>query len=217
MSYLPLHLIKPVYEANVDAGAGSTTTGDDPAKKTEKKSAADRLKEVLSQDEIDALFSDRAKQAGNKALTDLLSALGVKDADELKGKLTKAAELEKAQLTETDRAKAEAAEWKTKAEQAAIDAKAAQDKANETLMRAAVITQAGNFHDPEEAWLLVDKTKITVTDGKVDGAKEAVEAVVKVKPHLVKTGSEGKGTPRSNGKGGGNNKDTTPTYKQSRY
>lgn len=168
-------------------------------------------KKTFTQAELDALFGDRAKRAADKATADLLTALGVKDADELKTKLTKAAELEAAQLTALQKAEKLAADEKARADKLETEAKTATDKANETLKRAAVIAQAANFHDANEAWLHVDKTKLTVTaDGAVEGAKEAVEAVVKAKPHLVKVEGDRRGTPRPGANGKLTNKEVKP-------
>jgi hypothetical protein len=210
MSFRILHLyhLKPLYAPDATP-TGGTDTGNDPGK-TGNGDAK------FTQADLDRIIGERLSRAEEGAVKKLLEQLGLNDAEELKGKLSKVAELDAAQQAELDRARSEAADWKAKAEQSDAASKAATVKANETLMRAAVLTQAAHFHDPNEAWLYADKSRITVKeDGTVDGAKEAVEAVVKAKPHLVKPERYGKGTPRSGGGRGGNNGRELPKVKVS--
>jgi hypothetical protein len=210
MSFRMLHLhnLKPLYAPDASA-TGGTDTGHDP----DKTGTGDAK---FTQADLDRIIGERLSRAEEGAVKKLLESLGLQDADELKGKLGRAAELDAAQWAELERARSEAADWKAKAEQADAAVKTATQKANESLMRAAVMMQAAHFHDPNEAWLYADKTRLTVKDdGAVEGAKEAVEAVVKAKPHLVKPERYGKGTPRSGGGRGGNSGRELPKVKVS--
>lgn len=47
-----------------------------------------------------------------------------------------------------------------------------------------VATTAGSI-DPDVVVAMLDKSKITIVDGKVTGVKEAVDELLKAKPHLV--------------------------------
>ena len=70
-------------------------------------------------------------------------------------------------------------------------AQAAETRANERLVRAEVKTLAVSMQiiDPDAAYLLIDKAGVKITDaGEVEGAKEALEALVKAKPYLVGKG-----------------------------
>lgn len=61
--------------------------------------------------------------------------------------------------------------------------------ANEKLVSAEIRVQAAalSFVDVSDACALIDRTSIKVTDkGEVTGVKEALQALVKAKPHLVK-------------------------------
>lgn len=81
-----------------------------------------------------------------------------------------------------------------KAQKAAADAQATleryQQQAQADKIRHAVEMAASklNFHDPADAHALADLTTIAVgDDGKVSGAEEALKALAKAKPHLVKS------------------------------
>lgn len=101
----------------------------------------------------------------------------------------------------TDLQKAQEAEATAKAQ-----AQAASERAKTALIRAAFAEQAiaQNLASAEDAFRLADLSKVTVTDdGTVDGVKDAVEALVKAKPYLVKqgggtSGGTGGNPPRGN-------------------
>ena len=87
---------------------------------------------------------------------------------------------EAAKLSETDKLKLE----KEQAEKKATEAIA---KANERLIKAAVMAGASNFIDADAAYALVDKSKIEVDDeGEVKGVTEALAELATAKPGLLK-------------------------------
>ncbi|MFA5485407.1 MAG: DUF4355 domain-containing protein [Candidatus Pacearchaeota archaeon] len=91
-------------------------------------------------------------------------------------------EKRKAAMSEAERLKAEKDEAERKAALAI-------EKANERLVKAAVIAQAAelNIIDPEAAYALIDKEDISVDDmGKVEGVNKALESLIKEKPYLVR-------------------------------
>jgi len=105
------------------------------------------------------------------------------EADEAKRK--------QAEMTETERLKAAAADEKVKRE-------AAEEALKTERTRGAVLTAAAkaNLADPEDAWRMIDQATLTVgADGAVTGADKAVEALAKAKPYLVKQVTGGGGIP----------------------
>ena len=89
--------------------------------------------------------------------------------------------------SEVQRAQAKAAEAEQKL------AKALADVQTRTI-RHAVEMAAGrlNFHDPADAYALADLVDVQVADdGKVTGVEEALKALAKSKPHLVKLATTG--------------------------
>ena len=88
-----------------------------------------------------------------------------------------------AQLSEVEKAKKLAADAEAKAQ-------AAEERLRTAMVRNAVVVAASklNFHDPEDAFRLADLGDAQVgDDGKVTGVEDALKALAKAKPHLVKT------------------------------
>ncbi|KKM28078.1 hypothetical protein LCGC14_1568240, partial [marine sediment metagenome] len=134
----------------------------------------------------------------SKAKADVLAELGIEDVATAKKTLAEAEAARTAQMTELEKAKAEIAEVQAKAAQATTEAEAIKVEAAEALLQAAVISEAGNFHRPLQAWLLADHSKIKLNeDGTYDGIEDALKALVETDPHLIKTDSNttGPGTP----------------------
>lgn len=124
---------------------------------------------------------------------------GSKDADYWRQKAEKAEQraknLERAQLSELDRTKAERDEWKQKAE-------GNEAKIKENDLRSAFLSKArdAGIHDPEAAFVLADRSKLALSeDGKLVGADSAILGLKKDKPYLFD--SDGK-----LGSGGGKGK-----------
>lgn len=91
-------------------------------------------------------------------------------------------ERQQAQLSAEERLKQQLAEVQAQAQ-------AATAAANERLLRAAVLAEAAKlaFVDPSDAWRMLDRDGLAVgDDGEVTGAAEALKALVKAKPYLVK-------------------------------
>lgn len=175
------------FEGQADGGGA---TGDDPGKKVEGANT-----KTFTQEQLDAAFGERAKQAASKATTDLLATLGVKSADEIKAALEELAKVKQAQLSDREKMELSLKELTEKYE-AEVKARAeAALKAEETEKRAAVLLLAQHFNDPEDAWVFVDKASITLEGGKVKGAKEAIDKIAKEKPHLLKAAAKLGGTP----------------------
>ncbi len=139
---------------------------------------------TFTQEDVDRIIAERLRRATPP------------DYDDLKAK---AAEYDKAKEAEkTELEKAQAAR-----ERAEAKAKEAEARANATLIRAAIMTEAAaqGAVDPDVVIaLLAGDASITVEGDAVKGAKEAVKALLKDKPYLVKAATPG----RSGGEFGGN-------------
>lgn len=179
-----------------NAGQGNPPPAPDPEKK-------------FTQADVDRIVGERAQRAAEAAVAKLLGDLGVKDAAEVKTALDEAKALRDAQMSELDKAKKEAEANKTKAEQAEKDKAAALARAQETLMRSAVLAEASK---PEhkiradalaDVWTFVDRSTIKPKDGtdEFDGIADAVKVVLKARPYLVDDGTRPPGTPRPAGSG----------------
>ena len=156
---------------------------------------------TYSQDQIDEMLKPRLDRARDKAKVDLLAELGIEDATTAKRVLAEAEATKKAQMTELEKAQSEIAEAQALAAKATTDAAAIKAQADEALLKAAIISQAGNFNDPMDAWLFVDRSKIEAQDdGTYKGIDEGLKTLVEAKPYLVKTdsGTPGPGTPARN-------------------
>lgn len=87
-----------------------------------------------------------------------------------------------AEMSEKEKLEAKLAEAQAQAEQAT-------QAANERLLRASVTAEAAklDFADPADAWSMVDRDGLAIDDeGEAQGVAEAVKALVKAKPYLVK-------------------------------
>lgn len=135
---------------------------------------------------------ERAKNtilAQRQAEKDLKEKLRLAEAENEAFKKEKK-EKEEAELSEADRAKKEAEEAKAEA------AKAKADLVEATI-RGEVIKECNtlNIIDSDVALALLNREKIKLEDGKATGVKEALEALIKDKPYLVKPAPGSGGVP----------------------
>jgi hypothetical protein len=190
------HVLRDGEDGGAGAGGG---TGTGNPEKDNANGGAD--KRTFTQTELDALFAERARQAKQSGIAELLKELGVENPDQVKAALKAAEDAKKAQMTELEKAQAEAAEARKKAEEAEAARQGIEAKAAEKLLRAAIIAEASKagFNDPNDAWLYIDRSAIKAKDDdSYEGLDKAIEAVVKAKPYLVKQQQQGsnQGTPR---------------------
>ncbi len=153
---------------------------------------------TFTQDQLDTILKDRLARAMSTTKADVLAELGVEDVATAKKTLAEAEAAKKAQMTELEKVQAEIAEIQAKATQATTEAEAIKAKATEDLLKAAIISQSGNFNDSADAWLFIDRSKIEVQeDGTYKGIDEALKVLTEAKPYLVKAdaGAPGPGTP----------------------
>lgn len=144
------------------------------------------------QAELDRILGERLsraeKAAAKKVAEDYAKAQGFENAAAMEAALKAHKEAQDKQKTDAEKA----LEAKAAAE---AKAKAAEERIKAALIKAAFVAEAAdkNLVSIEDAFRLADLSKVTVgDDDKVDGMKEAVEALVKDKPYLVKqTGAGG--------------------------
>lgn len=154
----------------------------------------------FTQEQLDAIVKDRLERATTKTTADLLAQLGIEDIKTAKETLEAAKKSREAQMTELEKAHATIAALEAQSEAVKIEAEAIKARADEALMKSAIIAKAGNFNDPMDAWQFVDRSKIEVSeDGTYKGIDEALKTLTEAKPYLVKVGNgnepTGPGTP----------------------
>lgn len=118
---------------------------------------------TFTQSELNAVVTDRLARERAK----------YEGFDDLKKKSEKWDELEEAQKTETQKA----IEAQQRAE---ADRDSAIKQANETLIRAAFLAEAGRqgAEHPEDAYLLAKRDGVKLEDGQVIGVDAAVQSII---------------------------------------
>ena len=181
--------------------ADETTTTEQPGT-TDATAAGDGQGQAapttFTQDQLDTILKDRLAQAKRSTEAELFIELGIEDAATAKKTLADAKAAQAAQMSELEKAQAQVTEAQAQAAQATTDAEAIKAEAAEALLRAAIISKAGTFNDPMDAWSFIDRSKIESNeDGTYKGIDEALKALTEAKPYLIKevNGQPGPGTP----------------------
>jgi hypothetical protein len=154
-----------VFEADL-GGSGGSEDGDD---KGGDNASGDESPEAIKA-ELDR--TRLALKAANKEAAERRKKLDDIEAAEAARK--------QSELTEVEKLKAEAD--KAKADLTALQESSRKERIQAAVLQAATTAQ---FADPVDAIALADLSGVMLEDGKVTGAKEAVEALAKAKPHLV--------------------------------
>lgn len=152
---------------------------------------------TFTQEQLDAIVRDRLERATKKTQADILAKLGTDDVEAARKAIEDAAKAKEAQMSELEKSQAEIARLKAQAEKAQAQAEQAQLRAEEMRLQSLVISKAGAFVDPMDAWQFLDKSKLTADDqGNYTGIDEAIKALAESKPYLVKAdGGPSGGTP----------------------
>lgn len=158
------------------SGGGSPDTDANPGG---QQGGGDKLPK--SQEELDRLIGERAKRAETSAINALLQKLGLSKVEELETVVTtqrQAAEKEKTELQ-----KAQEAARRAEKERDDLRAQWERDRVDRVIEREA---RTLGFAETalEDAAILVDRSLITADGDKISGVKEALEALLKAKPHL---------------------------------
>lgn len=162
-------------------GSGDDGKGDNDADKDEDAGT----KKEFTQEELNKLFAERAKNARSAALKEVLTAMGVERLEDAQVLVKKAKDAEAANLSEVEKANV-----KVKELQSAHDTLAQQNKllrmrqAFNDMVKELEI-QFANLVAETDAFNAMDAKKIEEDDDGWHGIKEAVEAVVKERPYLV--------------------------------
>ena len=158
-----------------DAGAGESSENDEEVGTPDQKPAANTSPKTFTQAELDVLLAEQRRRAVPKDYEELKAKAALADA----AAEEKKTELQKAQDV---------------AEKAKSDGKAAIATANATLRRAALLSEASKAGaiDPDTVVaVLADSEDVTVKEGKVEGAKDAVESLKIDKAFLFKAALPG--------------------------
>lgn len=177
-----------------DAGAGDgAAPGNDPAKNGEGDADAGE-KKSYTQKELDALFGERTRNTANKAIGDLLSTLGMKDADELKIALVEGKKLKEAQLSDLEKAQTRITELESEKVQLKTVAEQTQAGLQKLRLRAEFVKQASelglkfpNSQAENDAFERLDTTKVKIADEKIEGVSDALKQLQKDRPYLFGT------------------------------
>lgn len=195
------------YDANSSGGGGGKDENADGDNKPKGK--------TFTQEELDAMFANRATQAKTSALTDLFKEIGVESADSLKALITKAKEADDAQKSELQKAqdKANAAEKTLADQKTAHDTviagleKRIQDTEIKITAQAEVKDKDGKVTRPraradalDAVLVMIERKEIVNKDGTYTGIEDALGALFKAKPFMFETEPEppAKGSPSSN-------------------
>lgn len=186
--FLNKHLLNPwagIYFDDDDPPAGDDNNNDDPPDDNNADpggndgGGSNDNEPTFTQADVDRIVGERAKRAGKAAVSDLLESLGLEKPDDLKKLVEaqrKATEKEKSDLQKAQE-KAQAEEQKRQE----LEARLQRERVDRVIEREA---QALGFADVTDATSLVDRSLIEVEEDGVTGVKEALEALLKSKPHL---------------------------------
>lgn len=201
-------LLRPrvFYDANSGGGGGGSTEPPEGDNKPKGK--------TFTQEELDTLFSQRATQARNSALSDLFKDLGVENVESLKAIITDKQQADDAQKSELQKAQDD----KAKAEKALADQKTAHDTAiaelEKRIQDSEIKILAGREVKDKDGKVIrpkfladaldvvlttLDRKAIVLKDGAYTGIEEALESLAKAKEFLTEKEPE----PSSQGTPGG--------------
>lgn len=141
---------------------------------------------TMTQDQFDRAIKDRLERQRQQYEPKLAGL------DELKAKAAKLDELEASRQTEAEKLLSAVDKYKTEAQQAREAEQKAVERANETLVRAAVVREAARARavDPDDVYALAHAHGLLRDvqigdDGQVAGVDEAVGQLLADRPHLV--------------------------------
>lgn len=161
-------------------------TGEEAKQEQEQPQAATQevgSEAKFTQADLDRILKERLDR--EKAKTkEALSKLA-----ELEQAKARLAELEQANLSEEEKRQQHVATLEQKLADAEAKASEALTRANGRLVLAAVLTSAteAGFLNPADAYSLLDPNSVQVDDdGNVTGAADAVAALAKAKPYLLR-------------------------------
>jgi multidrug efflux pump subunit AcrA (membrane-fusion protein) len=140
------------------------------------KSGGPKYSEADLQATLNRIVPERAEQARRSLLRDL----GVESPEEIKQALADLKALKLEQMGEDERRQAELKDAKERAERAERERDQAKSDAQESLLQAAFLAEAGRrgAKHPEDAFKLAELTNVKIDGGKIEGVTEAVQALI---------------------------------------
>jgi hypothetical protein len=129
---------------------------------------------MFTQADINRIVKKDSGRAAKSAVRDLLTKLGLDNEGDLEAIVSAKREADEAAKTELQKAQ----EARQQAEQTAT---AAIKEANDKLIRAAFLAEAGKVQaqHPQDAYLLADISEVEITDdGQVTGVEDAIKVLV---------------------------------------
>ena len=202
--YSMLRLPTVYFDAD-SSGNGGGNNDQQPEKPTGK---------VYTQEQLNEMFADRAKQARGSALADLFKELGVESSDNLKAIITKAKEADDAQKTELQKAQDDLERAKKLADENKANYESELEKLSKRVQDTEIKVAAGNEVKDKDGKVTrpkfrpdaydvvlstINRKGITDKDGVYTGIEEALDELAKAKPFLLETVSEA--TPKGSPKG----------------
>lgn len=127
-------------------------------------------------DTMNRVVPDRVSRAQRSLLKDL----GFEDAEAAKEAFTELKKLRLEQMSEQERRDAELRDAQERAERAESERDQARAEAQDRLLRAAFLAEAGRrgAKYPDDAFKLADLTNVSIADGVIEGVEEAVQALI---------------------------------------
>lgn len=178
-----------------------TTTNNQPETNADGGGSESPETTTFTQAQVDTIIADRLKRSKVSTTNELLESLGVETLEAATKAVKDAAATKAAQMTELEKAQAETVTASEALVKVQAEMESTRATAAEALLRAAVISAATGFNDPNDAWTLIDKSSVEVqTDGTYKGIDEAIKALLESKPYLAKTTEKNLGTPTRNNK-----------------
>ncbi len=178
---------------NKDDNKG-TDNADDSGKKSDGSDDNKKADSTITFPD-QATFMGRVDRESKKQLEETAKELGYESAEQMKAAAKAAKDAAEKNKSDLEKEKERA----DKAEQANQQLKTDSDTRLVSSELKVLAVQAG-FVDPADAVALVDRSEVVVDEkGMVTGAKEAIEALAKAKPHLVGQPNRQVGSPGSPG------------------
>lgn len=189
-------LLRPRVFFDADSSGGGGGTNENPPGNNDDKPKG----KTFTQEELDALFAQRAAQAKTSALTDLFKELGVENADSLKAVIKAAKDADDAQKTELQKAQDKSAnaekavnEQKTTYEAQIADLeKLLTDTEIKVAASKAIKDKDGNVTRAafradalEDVVVLINRKGIKRENGAVSGIEDALAELAKAKTFLL--------------------------------
>lgn len=183
----------------------TTNTGTPPVNTGGQQQTQQADEKKFTQAELEKLINERLERAKKSGASELLEALGVKSADELKKTLEAQRKAEEDKLSEIDKAKKAAEKLQQEREAIEAELKQERDARKQEKLDAAIVVTAKGAHDGDDVVRLLRSdfserlSKAMNDDGAIDTKvlDELIAELKKKKAYLFSSG--GAGSPSNHG------------------